>query len=179
LFLLIISVLAFTVGFFFHIDSFRVLTSSTLLFIVKLVFPSSILVDKTSAHSFIFCIFVAVFSESLLHHFVVINLSSSFFSIQDSFFRALAVYVLVFVLNKYLPAIAHTIKLPILASILSHLKGHTCVPIHHHIVHLANTLNISLAVSALSFLDIASARVLAVDVSLFNNLIFGNPSFLA
>jgi ABC-2 type transport system permease protein len=70
--------------------------------------------------------------------------------------------VFVFVLNRYFQANAHTIIFQIFHVTLSLSNGHTLYHAAHPIAVLLNTESISLAASALSFLDIASCSHLAI-----------------
>ena len=114
--------------------------------------------------------------DSFSAHFVAINLDNSFFCIQDNHLNAFAIYVFDVVLNTAQANNHHTRKLPIFHSTVLPLNGHWFIDNAHHIAGFENTDNISLAISALSFLDTASASVLDTDVSLFNIFTFHNHS---
>jgi hypothetical protein len=70
--------------------------------------------------------------------------------------------VFAFVLNKYLPANAQIITFQTLPHNVLVSNGHTLYHAAHPIAVLLNTPSISLAISALSFLDIASCSHLAI-----------------
>jgi hypothetical protein len=91
-----------------------------------------------------------------------INLSNSFLDQPDILFIYDAKLVFAFVLNKYLPANAHTIIFQTFQPSVLLSNGHTLYQATHQIAVLLNTPNISLAISALSFLEIASCSHFAI-----------------
>jgi hypothetical protein len=121
----------------------------------------------------------SVSCDSFCVHFVAINLDNSFFWYHASDLKAFAIYVFDFVENTSDQSTDHTRKLPIFHSVVFQSNGHAPIPANPHTVHLENTDNISLATSALSFLEIASDIHLAMLISLFNIFTLGNHSFSA
>jgi hypothetical protein len=100
---------------------------------------------------------------------------------QDNLFNLEANVVLALVLNKYLPAKAHSIAFHILPpnELLSNTHTGDEAQNTAHNAGLLNTDNISLATSALSFLEIQFSNHFAICISLLSILISHSHSFLA
>jgi hypothetical protein len=123
--------------------------------------------------------FLANDSDIASFHLLSINLCNDFFSIPLNHLNQLATVVLAFVLPSNSQPIAHTIKFPILPSTVFQSNGQVA---SHNVPQAAPLVNIdiiSLAWSALSFLEIASANHLDMAVSLLSIFISHNHSFAA